>query len=345
MAWTAYHDALLNEMAVLMSDLDWTDDPTITRRLYGQSGDSSNPTPDSIIGQLQSTGADAGRIPVFETDESGKPTGKIKRNPDGTPVWQSADEGIASLLEQFETARVQGNAANEQRYNQLQQGYQDRTANILGGLTRDAEGNITGGFPTYSNLVQAYGGAMDRIAGADGTTGYGKREADVLEEYNAYWQDPEKFGGQARQDIKNQYAQSAANIEQSLQQRGLGNSTIRSSAMLGNTSRQAQDLGRFDQDLAMQRANLVGDLRGASLGAQQQSAQGQAALGQQQLQAAANLTQEPLGVIERRTDTVPSLADVANLATGFGRSQATSGFSLGAFNPTSYFQQKPVGSQ
>lgn len=331
MAWTSYHDGLLQEMAVLMTEPDWSSDATITARLYGEGGPAS-PDPNSIAGRLATAGGETGRIPKFETDAQGNPTGKIERDGSGEIVWQSPDEGMASLLEQFETARIQGNAANEQRYNQLLSGYNQRTDNILG-TTRDADGNITGGLPTMNALAQAYGGDLDAV-----TSGFGQREADVMANFNQY-------GGQARQDIANRHTQQNANLLQSMQKRGLGNTTMLDSASQGLGSQQTQDLARFDQDLSRQRADLLGSLRGATLGAQSQAAQGKAAFGQQQLGTAAALTAEPLGVTERRTDTVPSLSDVANLSTLYGRGSATSGFSLGGLSPTSYYQpkQQPIG--
>lgn len=73
-------------------------------------------------------------------------------------------------------------------------------------------------------------------------------------------------------------------------------------SQLGSDALSAQQLG-------VNNANALG-LQAANFGSQYAA-------------AAMDLTKEPLGVIERRTDQAPSLADIANLTLQLGRGNST----------------------
>lgn len=326
MAWTAYHDQLQQEAIALMTEPEWYNQTMIQRRLYGGDGAyyALNPTPDSIIGQLGQAGKDLGKTPKLDAQ------GEIVRDGSGAIQYMDGDERLATLMSQFEKARLQAESANETRYGELLSGYQNRADSIVGGVQRDGQGNITGGVPTYQSVGQQYGQGLDSV-----TSGYQTREADVMSNFNQY-------GQQARQDMRNNYTQQRATADQGMTDRGMGNTTMRSSVLGGVNSREQQDLGRFDQDLSRQRADMLGSLRGDTLGAQTAATQGKAQFGTTQLGAMADLFGEPLGVKERRTDTGPSLADIANLSAQAGRGSANQ-YALTGLQALTSYQPKSSG--
>lgn len=325
MAWTAYHDQLQQEAIALMTEPEWYNQATILKRLYGDGGTSSAPTSNSLVGQLSAAGQDLGKTPRLDAN------GEIVRDGSGVIQYMDGDERLATLMSQFEKGRLQAEAANESRYGELVSGYQNRADSVIGGVQRDAQGNITGGVPTYKSVGQDYGVGLDAVTG-----GYQTRESDVMSNFNQY-------GQQARQDIANNYTQQRATADQGLTNRGLGNTTVRSSVLGGVNSREQQDMGRFDQDLSKQRADMLGGLRGDTLGAQSQAVQGKAQFGTTQLGAMSDLFGEPLGVKERRTDTGPSLADIANLSAQAGRGAANQ-YALTGLQALTSYQPKNSGS-
>ena len=330
MSWSAYHDSIAQEIALLYSDPNWSTDPVILRRLYGNNQNPTDPDQGSLVYILQQAGAETGQIPKFEIDpQTGKPTGKIERDAQGNVVFQSQAEGMANLLEQFETSRLEAEAANEQRYQDIIGGYQDRISGVMTGKNADGSFNAALHPTAWSTLRNRYefGDAAEAITELE------NRRTGVLSDYDQY-------GQQARRDIQNTYQQRIAETEQDLINRGLGNTTVRSSNLAGLTSKEAQDVARFDQERARERATLNASLWGDVASAKQHKADTLLGFGTQGMNMAANLTAQPLEAMERRTDVGPGLGDVAQLATGFGRSQASSGFQLGAFNPATYYQQR-----
>lgn len=219
------------------------------------------------------------------------------------------DARLTALLQQFEQAHTEGNAANEARYGELLSGYQQR-ADTSG----QAAGNIAG---QYGQLASAQQGALGNVQ-----QGYGQRATDIMGQFDT-------LGNQQRSDLAARYGQQRSSADQDLVSRGLGNTTIRSSVMAGLGSQENQDLARLNESLTGQRLGYQSQLTGDTLGAQERAAgvnyqaglQG-AQFGERAAGTAAGLAGDRLGVIERRTDTTPTLQDVANLSLNVGRSAA-----------------------
>lgn len=171
----------------------------------------------------------------------------------------------------------------------------------------------------YTNRANNIGGMFDTLANS-----YQTRENTLTGLLN-------NMGAQARTDISNQYDASKGSADQDLTSRGLGNTTVRSSVMSGINDRKAAELRRHDENMRQQQFGYRSALSGDTLGAR-----GQAAAAKMQLSA------EPLGVIERRTDTAPSLADIANLTMQLGRGSSGM-FALPAFGALTQFNT--VGGQ
>lgn len=220
MAWTSYHDALMQEQIALMTEPQWYSQPTITDRLT------------QIRNELNTAQQTIGQMPTLDPV-----TGELLRDGGGNIIYETPEEGISGLFSQMQQAQIQGNAANEGRYQQLLTGYGDRQSDILGRL--------------------------------------------------------DNYGAQQKIDVGQRYDQARASADQDLTNRGLGNTTVRSTRRQGLGQAETQDLARLNESLNIE-----------ELGYRER------------------LSADPLGVIERRTDVTPSLADVSNLALQLGRGSA-----------------------
>lgn len=164
----------------------------------------------------------------------------------------------------------------------------------------------------YQDLLSGYQNISDTQLGSTSPYSYGSiyqgyqnREQDLSAMFNQY-------GQQAATDISNVYDQQAASAEQDLTSRGLGNTTIQSSVSQGLASSEAQDLSRLQEELAQMNVGLQSQWTGDTLNAQTGYAN-----------AATGLLGAQYGVMERRTDVAPSLADIANLSLQLGGGSQT----------------------
>lgn len=175
------------------------------------------------------------------------------------PLAASYGTGLDSVKSGYETR--ESNVMS--RFNPLESAYGSK----LDAVATSAADRQAGVLGRYDTVGTAYGNALDGVV-----EGYTNRENAVMGNFNQY-------GDQARNDILNRYSQQRESADQDLTSRGMGNTTVRSSVMSGVNSQQAQDVGRFDQDLSRQRADLLGSLRGDKLAAQSAAVQGKADFG------------------------------------------------------------------
>lgn len=284
MAWTQYHDSLMQEAIALMTEPQWFSQPSITDRLT------------AIRNELQTA---------------------------GQSLNVQQDQRIQTLLKQFEDAYTAGKTANETRYGDLTSGYSQRATDLLGTTKPYSYGSLPG---RYDSLAQQQQTDLGNVVG-----GYQSRQTQLQGLLD-------QLGGQSRADLQQRYTQQRAQAENDLIGRGLGNTTIRSGVMSGINTRENQDIARFDEGLRREKLGYMNQWMGDTLGSQERAAGQNAQMGLQGLQArsryadlAKELTLEPLGVIERRTDVTPSLADLANLSMQLGRGSANT-FALPAMN-------------
>ncbi len=245
---------------------------------------------------------------------------------DGATLASGQDAQLTTLLAAFNTAYTTGNASNVDRYNQLVAGYTARTTDLLANYY----------VPTQTGLT-----TLITTAGTNDTAliaSYNSRAATLLSAFNG-------LGAQAQADVNNTYAGKVASVNQSLVNRGLGNTTISNSITQGLASQQVQDLNRVTLELQSKQMQYQSQWTKETLDVQMMANQHvidltTQALGFTERVAAAKfqMTAEPYGVIERRTDTTPSLADVANLTLQLGRG-ASSMYALPGFSPQMLFQQ------
>lgn len=228
------------------------------------------------------------------------------------PQWFNQSnimDRVNSIRGQLETAGSGLDQGQDQRIQDLLTEFQ--TAHDS--ATAANEGRYNELKTGYTNRANTLGGAFDDI-----TTGYQNRE-------NSLSGLLDNMGTQARSDIQSQYGQRRAQADQGLTSRGLGNTTVRTNAMAGLGGQESAELRRHDEGMRQQQFNARSALSGDTLGARSQAAG-----------AKMQLSAEPLGVIERRTDASPSLADIANLTMQLGRGSASM-FQLPAFSALTQF--------
>ncbi len=140
--------------------------------------------------------------------------------------------GTASQLAQQLMGKIPDLGAGEARYNQTLSG--------------------------YDTLVGKQGGDATALVG-----GYQQRQAGAQALQAG-------LGQQERADIRGIYQQRMAQADQGLTNRGLGNSTVRSSVQRGMASGEAQDVARLNEQLRKEWLALYTSLTGDKLNAQSQ---------------------------------------------------------------------------
>lgn len=233
-----------------------------------------------------------------------------------------ADDPLDTLTQEFQTAYDQGVAANEARYQQLLSGYADR-ASAFGSASLPIISGLNAMKSDQASADAALLGAYGALKGEAGDT-----RSRVLAGLQG-------LGDQAREDISRLYTGRRSQAEQDLVNRGLGNSTIRSSVLAGLTSAESAERRRLEEELRREAlgydvtlSQRMEDIGAAGLTAQEKAGTRQAALGTQALDYAGTvadtqneLAKDRLDTMERRTDTYPTLGDLANLALQYGRSK------------------------
>lgn len=124
----------------------------------------------------------------------------------------------------------------------------------------------------------------------EATAGYQARQADIMSLLNGQ-------GAQQAADITSRFNQQKAQTDQDLMSRGLGNSTVRSSAMQGLTSAESAEQRRLGETLTNQKVDAMTGLSG------------------DYLRSLMDAGKSYLDVGSR----YPSLIDVANVALNFGK--------------------------
>lgn len=312
MAWTPYHDQLAQQAIALMTEPNWADNQNLKDRL------------DGINDELQAASSSLGA---------------------------QQDARMQSLLTDFQNAYNQGRQANESRFSTLS-GYKinpttgamevDPSAN--GGLYQQRTNNLVNNY--YQPVASGYASAIgaDATRNTNALTSLAQRNSDLSAMFNG-------LGNQAKADVSNKYAGVRAKSDQDLTSRGLGNATVRSSAMAGINSQEAQDLSRVNEGLRREQIGYQSQWTDEYQKALQQANTSQRDLGLQSLGygermagAVGQLTAEPLGVIERRTDTTPNLGDIANMTMQLGRGSANT-FALPALGAISTYQNALYGNK
>lgn len=336
MAAPSYYQGLEQELQKILSSKAYSGEYQITPgfidtfgRVVGQTQLATTP-PDAQLraraAAIQSELAAAQQQGIYAGDPAG-------------------DARLTALLQQFQAAYDASNAANEARYQQLLTGYQD-IANTFGAET----GQLRGQYGTLAGTQAAdlarvggqYGAAATQLGTDLGgvTKGYADRQAALGGMFTG-------LGERARQDVTQQYDKQRAGLEQDLIGRGLGNTTIRNALAAGIGTQEAADMARLNEQLRREQIgyqsqwgadalraqeqqaaqNYAAALQGAQFGERQAGEGYQAGLaglqfGERGAMAAADLGAGRLGAIERREDTAPTLADVANISLQIGKSAA-----------------------
>ena len=374
MGWTAYHDNLMSEMMALLTEPNWHQTPEITDRLnvirqeLQQASQSLGMVP--VLDEFGQQLLDETGQPIMQTQQEAF-AGLFSE-------MEQARQAAEAATQQRYDQLIGGDPSQIMSYPEIaaaiQSGYLDPAlAQMLGVQSQFAD--------QMSAAQQVYGDHFASMYGQDGHLaqllgGYDQLGQQAQDLHGRVLGDDgyiSQLGGVAREDIAGTASQERARIEQEMAQRGLGNTTIQQSMQSGVSSREAQELRRLEEQLAQMRMGADVQLTGQELGlgergigagmtgvgmqdawlsqmlgAQQAGAGMQASLGAQTAQQGqqtggmmASLWGQAPSVIERRTDTGPSLADIFNVAMQAGRG-STSMFALPGFFPgTSY--QPPAG--
>ena len=170
----------------------------------------------------------------------------------------------------YDAAQAAANQSNEARYREILGGYQTRQG-ILAPEIEQMPGH------------------------------YASREQHIMGEMSG-------LGRAARADLNRRYDQEAGNVEQSLIDRGLGNTTVLGSMTRGVRDQQARAMHSLNEQLRRERLGYRTALSGDTLGSMERS-----------IDARSNLYREPLDFMERREDLGPDTAYLnAAMATAYG---------------------------
>jgi hypothetical protein len=300
-SWTPYHDSLAAELASLTSQYGWQDSTDISARV------------------------------VVIRNELAAVSGTIN-----TGTRQSE---LKDMIDEFQAAKDEATEANEFRYDQL-------LANASG----------TGETPTspmsYPQLAQhmldeyftTLSGDHEDLQADQGT-----RDDGVSADYHIVWnlldQKFQEVGDQAKEDIGNVFTVQRAELEQTLTDRGIYNSSVAVSLAAGLANAEAAELRRLEESLGAAQIQVYQAVLMTMQGDKRLAAQNQMQLGMALLQWKAQMSawlselyKLAPGIIERRTDIGPTLADIANLVINVGRGQGTQEL-LGQFAPAQFIQQ------
>lgn len=245
----------------------------------------------------------------------------------GADMAAGQDQRMKDLLTKFQSTYDQTQTANENRYADILSKYGSRQTQ---GMTRlDA---VTTGAQNLANTQNTMWNSRGGIV-----TGWQDRTNQLSTLFNG-------LGDRARQDVRDTYTAQRSQADQGLQSRGLGNTTVRNSVMGGIANQENADLGRVNEQLRSQQIGMQSQWTQDALNARQQGAMMNFQSGQLPLQFQSQAAQgyigmsaDPMGVMERRTDVGPSLADIANLSMQLGRGTGQMS-TLGGFVPTMMFR-------
>jgi hypothetical protein len=352
--WNASHDALVTELEQLSSQVYQTTTTTQSvvsgYTISGQHYDYGTGTWFPDYSPIYSS------IPTSETTPSPAILARIEEiqaelaSVEPPPNQQTK---LAELMAEFETAREQATAANEQRYQQMLGFQTDAEGNLIQGtMPSDYQQRMDQVMSTYYNPLYTQaglGGSNPTLASQlqSGQSNLAQGWSDLTSKIDTAIND---IGASGRQSIQDVYAQQRAGSEQDMINRGMGNTTVNSAAKAQLAALESRDLAAMNEQLAQLR---LGAYQSSGMGALQ-SQEGQLAnslsLGLQglgyQAQAGnmyAQLSGDPLGVMERRTDTSPSLADIWNAALTMGQGEASQDL-LHSLTPQNMYQsQNPFG--
>ena len=269
--------------------------------------------------------------------------------PAGNPAAGAANtDFLKSVFGSFQNATDAANAANQQRYNQVLQGYGQlagQQANALGGLA-GLYGNRTNDFASAaSNILGGYGNRLNSAAGQLNTIGNSYNQL-----LNNQMSRLGLLGQTEATNLNQAFNQSGAQQQQGLVDRGLGNTTVTTALQRGNELDRQRALTNLAQNVAQQMnqtemgaalpglqfqqqaTGTLADLSGQGLGAAGQftgdiaNLQGQALdFGNQANQQQMGLGQNQLNFIANRNDIAPDYNTLVNLANGIGMAGALQG--------------------
>ena len=203
------------------------------------------------------------------------------------PAMQPAGSYIDRVLSEFQAAQDQANQANIGRYGDILGRY-----NTLANQQSRAISNVP---QQYQDIASAFGQRTSDLAGR--LQGFGDVQRARLE-----------------QDRDNR----RQSVEASAVNRGLSNSTIRENMLVGVEDQYQQARNELEDATNRQQMDYLSALTGQELSARSMVPQAQMGVAQQQFA----MGERPLQFMERRTDTGPSLADVAHYSTTAGTGSA-----------------------
>lgn len=183
---------------------------------------------------------------------------------------QSTNTGIAALFNQIRS----GEAAQQAN---------DPLTNVLS--------QASSAYDQGQGYVSSYLDSLGAIPAQ-----YQQRQADIMGLLD-------NQGAQQATDITNRFNQQKAQTDQDLMSRGLGNSTVRSSAMQGLTSAESAEQRRLGETLTDQKVNAMTGLSGDYLNSLMKAGEG--------YMTAAGRN--------------PTLVDLANVALNFGKAASDRG--------------------
>jgi len=204
------------------------------------------------------------------------------------------------LLNQYTTAYNEGNAANEQRYEDILGGYRDLTSQS--GEMHDSRINQLADM--YANMGQQIN---------SGFQGRYDKGMGLLE----------GLGDTERKRINRSYDNQVGSIGANLTNRGLNNSTIAGSMQNAVNRNREESQGMLSEQLRREQLGAHTNLSGDQMSAMQNllfsTTQGLDNATLQKIQSQTDLPLQTLNFMERREDTVPSLNDVMALYMNLGR--------------------------
>jgi hypothetical protein len=326
--WTEYHDSLVQEREQLLAKLYYIDVTTETVKTSSSDPyaylDTGVYYRDEVV-EIETRDSDVWtRIQAIDTELA-------------AATIQDKSQELEAILEEMQGARDSSVAANESRYSQL-----------IGDAETTPNPETVMSYPTLVKyMISAYftpiTTSLTTFKSAQSTL-----DQAVVDEWDTIWNTLDErlgeIGDQARSDIADAFTAKTSEAMQNLSASGAYNTSMAAALTVGLAAAQSAELRRLDESLGTTQVQTLLQV----LQSKQQSSQianentlkiTSAAIDweQQKAKQLSELYALAPGVVERRTDTSPSLADEANILMNLGRGQGSQQM-ISAFTPQNFIQ-------
>lgn len=273
------------------------------------------------------------------------------KKPSGTSSTSSVAAQRQQLLDEYRQSEQEARQANEQRYQDILQGYTDMTGASAERYDTMAE-NIDNRYDAALKELLALSGQAREQLGGEFQQQRGETDEAYQKRLDTMMNTLKGAGRQEARDINQASKESLEAQKARLRRQGIGNTTVGETMRLGVGRERNDALGRLNerllnqqlatyaqgsgerlaalQGLDAQRLSTLASLYGQELGAAA-GLRGQGLSGAQAIQAARNQTQDQLAqnrlnFMERKTDEYPDLSTLIQLMNAQGQGAGGQGY-------------------